>query len=397
MMSVASEAGSGSVAVSVAPAFSLYVHVPYCDSKCPYCDFNSHAVRVWPEDRYVAALLREMEVAAADRSWRGGRLRTVFLGGGTPSLFAPDSIHAILAGARRLWHLEDDAEVTMEANPGTVDAVKLADFAAAGINRLSFGIQSFQQKFLDLLGRIHDGAAAIRAVADARAATLENVNVDLMFAVPGQTVGEWESDLRTAIDLGTTHVSAYNLTFEEGTVFHALRRRGELQPLDESTEIAMYEASEGIFAAAGFERYEISNYARPGRACRHNLQYWRLQPYLGVGAGAHSFATSPARRWSNERAPEAYMTAIESCGRAVAGFETLTDQQQRGEFVFLGLRCIDGIAAGDFERRFGMTFTDAFPHCVRLRDDGLLEQSDDQWRLTRRGRMVSDEIFTTFV
>jgi oxygen-independent coproporphyrinogen-3 oxidase len=397
MISDPSEAGRGSVAGTAAPAFSLYVHIPYCDSKCPYCDFNSHAARVWPEQRYVAALLREMEIAAADRSWRGGRLRSVFLGGGTPSLFEPASIGAILNGARRLWHLDGDAEVTMEANPGTVDAAKLAGFAAAGINRLSFGVQSFQQKFLDLLGRIHDGAAAVRAVADARAANLENVNVDLMFAVPGQTAGEWESDLRTAIDLGTTHVSAYNLTFEEGTAFHALRRRGELRPLDESTEIAMYEASERIFAAAGFERYEISNYARPGRACRHNLQYWRWQPYLGVGAGAHSFAISPARRWSNERGPEAYMTTIESCGRAVSGFETLSEQQQRGEYVFLGLRCLDGIAAADFERRFGVAFADAFPHCAALRDDGLLEQSTDRWRLTPRGRLVSDEIFATFV
>ncbi len=377
--------------------FSLYVHIPYCDSKCPYCDFNSHAVSRWPEDRYVEALRREIQVAAGDDAWRGGRIHTVFFGGGTPSLFSPASIASVLDEARSQWDFEAGAEITLEANPGTVDAAKMAGFVGAGINRVSFGVQSFQQKFLDLLGRIHDGPTAIRAVGDARRAGFENINVDLMFAVPGQSVDEWRADLQRAIDLGTVHVSAYNLTVEEGTAFHAMRRRGELRPLDESTQIAMYEVTERTFAAAGFERYEISNYARPGRACRHNLQYWRLQPYLGVGAGAHSLALDPARRWSDELGPESYMNAVESTGRAVAGFEMLESAQQRGEFVFLGLRCLDGIAADEFERRFGLPLTDAFPHCASLRDGGVLELVDQHWRLTTRGRMVADEVFATFV
>lgn len=377
--------------------FSLYVHIPYCDSKCPYCDFNSHAARVWPEARYTAALARELAVASADPAWRGGTIRTVFFGGGTPSLFAPDSIAAVLYEVRRHWTLDPRAEVTLEANPGTVDAPKLAGFAAAGVNRLSFGVQSFQQRFLDLLGRIHDGAAAERAVEDAWRAGFDDVNVDLMFALPGQSVAEWRADLRRAVELGTTHVSAYNLTFEEGTAFAALRRRGALAPLDEATEIAMYETTESVLAAAGLARYEISNYALPGRACRHNLRYWRAEPYLGIGAGAHSFAPQPARRWSNQLGPESYMAAIEAAGRAVAGEEQLSDRQARGEFAFLGLRCCDGIAAADFERRFGVTFAAAFPHCASLRAGGVLEESGGRWRLTERGRMVADAVFATFL
>lgn len=378
--------------------FSLYIHIPYCDSKCPYCDFNSHVVPRWPEDRYVAALRREMEVAAGDAGWRSGRLHTIFFGGGTPSLFAPESIAAVLKEVRRHWQLDPDAEISLEANPGTVDVEKLAGFARAGINRLSFGVQSFQPRFLELLGRIHDGPEAVRAVNDARSAGFENINVDLMFAIPGQGVDEWRADLERAIDLGTVHVSAYNLTFESGTVFHAMLRRGELDPLEEATQIAMYEQAERTFAAAGFERYEISNYARPGRACRHNLQYWRLEPYLGIGAGAHSFGLAPAaRRWSNETAPETYMKAIESCGRAVTGFEKLESVQQRGEFMFLGLRCLEGVSASEFERRFGLDLVEAFPQCVALRAGGVLEVADRRWRLTARGRMVADEVFATFV
>ncbi len=378
-------------------AFSLYVHIPYCDSKCPYCDFNSHVVPRWPEDRYVAALRREMEVAAGDVGWRSGRLHTIFFGGGTPSLFAAESIAAILEEVRRHWRLDPDAEISLEANPGTVDAAKLAGFARAGINRLSFGVQSFQPKFLELLGRIHDGPAAVRAVHDARLAGFDNINVDLMFAIPGQSVDEWRADLECAIDLGTVHVSAYNLTFESGTVFHAMLRRGELNPLEEATQISMYEQAERTFSAAGFERYEISNYARPGRACRHNLQYWRLRPYLGIGAGAHSFALAPARRWSDETAPETYMKAIESGGRAVSGFEQLESAQQRGEFMFLGLRCLEGVSSDEFERRFGVDLVEAFPQCAALRAGGVLEIADRRWRLTARGLMVADEVFATFV
>ncbi len=377
-------------------SFSLYVHIPYCDSKCPYCDFNSHAARRWPEQRYVAALRRELAVAADGSHW-GGMVRTIFFGGGTPSLFDPASIAGVLEEVRRHWQLAPTVEITLEANPGTVDEGRLRGFAAAGINRLSFGVQSFQPKILTLLGRIHDGPTAIRAVGDGQRAGFDNINVDLMFAVPGQSVEAWRADLRQAIDLGTAHVSAYNLTFEEGTAFHAMRRRGEFEPLGEDVEIAMYEATEDALTTAGFLRYEISNYALPGRACQHNLSYWRALPYLGIGAGAHSFSAASMRRWSNQLGPEAYMHAVEASGGAAVGQEILTARQLQGEFVFLGLRCCEGIEVSEFSDRFGVDFAVAFPHYRDLRKAGLLEQRGANWRLTERGRMVSNEVFATFV
>lgn len=376
--------------------FSLYIHVPYCDSKCPYCDFNSHAVRRWPEDRYVASLQCEMRAAALRPEWRDGVVQTVFFGGGTPSLFDPASIKTLLRTVGECWSIGAGAEITLEANPGTVDAAKLSGFRGAGVNRLSFGVQSFNDQFLATLGRIHDAASARQAVRDAMGAGFDNLNVDLMFAVPGQSVEEWEADLRSAIELGTAHVSAYNLTFEEGTAFFAMRRRGELRPLDEATEIAMYQATARILAAAGFERYEISNYARPGRPCRHNLTYWRLLAYLGVGAGAHSFSP-PDQRWSNELGPEKYMADIENRGHARVREERLSGEQARGEFAFLGLRCCAGIRADEFLDRFGLALLDAFPQCSAMRDRGLLEEVGERWRLTERGLMVADEIFATFV
>ncbi len=377
--------------------FSLYIHIPYCDSKCPYCDFNSHVVPRWPEQRYVDALCRELDHCSQSDLWRDGIVRTIFLGGGTPSLFSPKSIARILGHVRATWDIRADAEVTIESNPGTVDGAKLQGFLAAGVNRISFGVQSFDDGLLGLLGRIHDGRTAADAVSSALRVGFDDVNLDLMFAVPGQTVEQWESDLRQAVDLGTTHISAYNLTFEEGTVFYAQRRKGKLRSAEEDTEIAMYEVTENFLGARGFERYEISNYARPGRMCRHNLTYWRAQTYLGVGAGAHSFGQSAALRWHNELGPEKYMADVESRGHARVREEQIEPPQARGEFVFLGLRCCEGIATDEFRRRFGVDLDEVYPQGAAMRDQGLLECTEDYWRLTKRGRMVSDAIFATFV
>ena len=268
------------------PAFSLYVHIPYCQAKCPYCDFNSYAASVWPEEEYVAALCAEMAHYAELDSWRGGEIQTIFFGGGTPSLFAARSIGRLLEAAAARWVVAAGAEITIESNPGTVDVDKLRSFRSAGINRVSFGVQSFHAHHLAALGRIHSADEARAAIRAARAGGFENVNLDLIFALPNQTLDEWESDLREGITLGTDHFSAYNLTYEEGTPFHAWRAQGKLSQLDDAVEESMFSRAQEILSAAGYVHYEISNYARPGYECRHNLNYWRSGAYLGVGARA---------------------------------------------------------------------------------------------------------------
>lgn len=380
-------------------AFSLYVHIPYCDSKCPYCDFNSYAAKRWPEADYSAALLAEMGAAAAQSTWADGTAHTIFFGGGTPSLFAPETIASLLDGIRALWPVAADAEITLETNPGTVDVAKLRGFRAAGINRISFGVQSFDDRHLRTLGRIHSAAQAVAAIEAARAAGFDNLNLDLIFAVPGQTTDEWEADLARAIALRPEHISAYGLTYEEGTAFHAQRRSGALTPLPEEAEVAMFTRTRALLGAHGYAAYEISNFAQPGRACAHNLNYWRAGAYLGVGAGAHSFAPRPLprRRWGNEKSPPRYIERARRAGSARAGEEILSDAQAHGEFAFLGLRCSDGFAIDDFVGRFACTPADAFPHLGQLTRDGLLELAAGRWRLTARGLMVADSVFATFL
>ena len=381
-------------------AFSLYLHIPYCDSKCPYCDFNSYAVKHWPERNYCQALIAEMTAYAMQPAWRDSALQSIFFGGGTPSLFASASIAALLEAAGRLWpRTAPRIEISLEANPGTVDAAKLRGFAAAGVNRVSFGVQSFQPRHLAQLGRIHSAAQAIEALEGAHAAGFDDVNLDLMFAIPGQTVAEWEADLATAFGLRPTHISAYNLTYEDGTPFGAWRRGGRLVPVPEEAEVAMFTRAQTLLAAHGYAQYEISNYALAGRECAHNLNYWRAGGYLGVGAGAHSFAPEPGagRRWANERSPGGYMERIRSAGQARVDEETLSAEQARGEFIFLGLRCRAGFPAASFAQRFGLDVTRAFPHVEGLRRDGVVECVDGWWRLTEGGVLFGDSIFATFL
>jgi putative oxygen-independent coproporphyrinogen III oxidase len=382
--------------------FSLYVHIPYCQAKCPYCDFNSYAASRWPEAEYVAALDAELAHYAAAAPWRGGVVRTVFFGGGTPSLFAPASIAGVLEEVERRWPIADGAEITLEANPGTVSGETLGGFRQAGVNRVSFGVQSFAAHHLRTLGRIHGAAEAEAAVGLARAAGFTDVSLDLIFALPGQTLAEWESDLRRACALGPDHVSAYNLTYEEGTPFHRWRLQGRLHSLPEETEVAMLTRAEATLGAAGYARYEISNYGRPGHACRHNLNYWRSGAYLGVGAGAHSYAPAHrepgwGRRWSNERQPSAYLRSVAEHGHARCAIEELDARQARGEFVFLGLRCLEGVDAACFTERFGVELITAFPQVEALRHDGLLEDVAGHWRLTPRGLLLADSVFATFL
>ncbi|HLK12865.1 MAG TPA: radical SAM family heme chaperone HemW [Candidatus Binatia bacterium] len=381
-------------------SFALYVHVPWCRRICPYCDFNVYASRRPPEGAYTEALVAEIAARGAAEPWAGRRVRSVYLGGGTPSLFSPAAIGRILEAAAAVFGLVAAAEVTIEANPGTVDRRRLAGYRAAGVNRLSLGAQSFAPAALRVLGRDHTPGDTAAAVAAARAAGIANVSLDLIFAVPGTTCADWEADLARAIALGPEHVSAYGLTYEEGTPLYARRARGRVRTVDEATEAAMAEAAAATLAAAGYERYEISSWARPGFASRHNASYWDGSDYLGVGAGAHSFAAAPApgRRWANRRLPAEWRAAVAARGSGVAEEERLTAAQARGEFVLTGLRRIVGVDLVEFERRFVHPLAAVFPHVARLRADGLVEESAGRHlRLTARGLLFADSVAATFV
>ncbi len=381
-------------------AFSLYVHIPYCRAKCPYCDFNSYAADSWPEQDYTRALIAEMGRRAQEPPFAGEPIKTVFFGGGTPSLFNPASINEVIEAAARTFTLEHDAEITLEANPGTVEQSKLRDLRAAGVNRISLGAQSFDAVILEFLGRIHNAGEIREAVEMARRAGFERLNLDLIFAVPGQTIAGVVSDIAHAAALTPEHISAYNLAFEPGTLFFAEMTRGKIRALENEEQALMYAAVRAEMPRRGYRIYEISNYAYPGHECRHNLTYWRGESYLGLGAGAHSFARRDAggRRWWNERNPIRYMTLALAPGLAEAGAEDIDAATAMGEFVFLNLRLREGFRLDDFKARFGKTFDDAFG--ARSRDlvkSGLLEYERDRVRLTERGLELADSVFAEFV
>jgi oxygen-independent coproporphyrinogen-3 oxidase len=381
-------------------AFSLYVHIPYCRSKCPYCDFNSHAATIWPEQEYTHALVTELERRSRESPWAGENLATIFFGGGTPSLFAASSIAQIIDACDRIYGIEDGAEITLEANPGTVDSAKLRGLHHAGVNRISFGAQSFNDEILKFLGRLHDAEQTRCCARMALAAGFEHLNLDLMFAVPGQRFDDLLRDLEEAAALRPDHISCYNLTFEEGTPFYTALKRGRIRPLPHSTEARMYALARKRLAELGYTMYEISNYARPGGQCRHNLAYWHAQGYLGVGAGAHSYARCGpgGRRWWNERTPVAYMARVRRDGVAETGSEVIDERTAAGEFVFLNLRLREGFALAEFERRFGRSFEDFFSTVLgRLFAGGLLVRENGRVCLSERGLELADTIAAEFV
>ncbi len=347
---------------------ALYVHIPWCVRKCPYCDFNSHALRgPLDEQPYLAALLADL---AADAPLAGGRpVESVFIGGGTPSLVSGAFVGRLLDAVDRALGLAPRAEVTLEANPGTAEAARFRDYRAAGVNRLSIGIQSFSDHHLAALGRIHDRAEALVAVELARKAGFDNLNLDLMHGLPDQTVGEALTDLGTALVLAPEHLSWYQLTVEPNTAFAAAPP--SLPDDDRAWEIE--EAGLARLAAAGFVRYEVSAHARPGRRCRHNLNYWEFGDYLGIGAGAHGKLTLSdgriERRWKARHPTEYLGTA----GVAPAGTRRLDTDDLRLEFALNALRLADGVPLALFTARTGLPAATLVPALERARDLGLLE------------------------
>lgn len=367
---------------------SLYLHIPFCETKCVYCDFYS-VESGGVADSFVEALAREIRARAAAIE-SPGAFDTIFLGGGTPSLLTPGQLGRIAEAVRAHFPLAPGAEWSMECNPGTVDPPKLAAYRRIGVNRLSFGVQSFFDDDLRALSRIHTAAEAAEAVRAARDAGFGNVNIDLMFSLPQQTPERWMRNLERARTLGTTHISCYSLTVEEGTPLAAMRRKGEVVTATEESDAELFLLTMERLEAWGFRQYEISNYALEGFECRHNLAYWHQEDYLGFGPSAHS--TWQGERSWNISSLGGWLDAVARTGDAHCGREELTPALLRKEHIFLRLRC-SGIDIAEFRRRFGEDLRETHADRLRIwRGAGLLEESEERIRLTRKGRLLCDEI-----
>lgn len=377
------------------PPLGVYVHLPWCVRKCPYCDFNSHAVRDGiPEARYVQALLRDLETAVP-QVW-GREVSSIFIGGGTPSLFSAEAIDRLLAGLRALLRVSPLAEITLEANPGTFERARFRDFGQAGVTRLSLGVQSFDDGYLAALGRIHGRGEAL-AAAEAALALFDEVNLDLMYALPGQTLEQARRDLETAIRLAPPHLSAYHLTLEPNTPFAAMP---PALP-DDDLAADMQEMVEELLGSAGYAHYETSAFARDGRRCRHNLNYWNFGDYLGLGAGAHSKLSSAEQveRQARIKHPLSYMDAVlrEQDGGAVAECRELTRQDRVFEFMMNALRLSEGFDPRLFEARTGLPLAAAEAGLRRAEALGLLRREPHSILPSPRGRRFLNELLQLFL
>jgi len=389
---IASEGGGAPAGPASLPPLSLYVHFPWCVQKCPYCDFNSHEAREGiPEARYLEALVADLE-QSLPLVW-GRPVVSVFIGGGTPSLLSPESVDALLGAVRARLTLLPDAEITLEANPGTVEAARFAGYRAAGVNRLSVGVQSFSPRHLAALGRIHDADEARRAVALALA-HFDNVNLDLMYALPGQTLAEARTDIETAAAFGTPHLSAYHLTLEPNTAFH--RAPPPLPDADLASQ--MQDAVEETLAARGYGHYETSAFARKGSECRHNLNYWLFGDYLGIGAGAHGKISSHEGivRQMKHKHPLAYLDGT-ARGDAVQEQHAVGADDLPFEFMMNALRLTEGFPPRLFADRTGLTLDSIRPQLDEAVSRGLLASTPERIAPTDRGRRFLNDLLQVFL
>ena len=396
IISLVSILGSQSPKLKALPPLSLYIHIPWCLKKCPYCDFNSHEIRGEgshaPEEEYVAALIRDLESALSD-VW-GRRLSSVFFGGGTPSLFNAKAIDTILTAVRTLLPLEHFAEVTMEANPGTFEAQKFADFRAAGINRLSIGIQSFNPQHLKALGRVHDDQEAHRAVEIALK-NFDNINLDLMYALSGQTLAEAQADIETACTQGVTHISAYHLTLEPNTLFH----RFPPNLPDDEQAAAMQDMIEQTTASHQYRNYETSAFARSGKESRHNMNYWLFGDYLGIGAGAHSkisFADKIVRQMRFKQ-PKEYLAKAGAGESLIQTQQILTPEDRSFEFMMNALRLTGGFETSVFLERTGLPITAVQKQLDEAEQRGLLVHDRHRIKPTVLGRRFLNDLLQIFL
>ena len=375
--------------------FGIYVHWPYCLAKCPYCDFNSHVAEAVPEARWRSAIVRELEYYYPETK-RLGHARTIFFGGGTPSLMGPESVAAVIAAVKRLWGLANHVEITLEANPTSVEAARLGAVRAAGVNRVSLGLQALDDAALQFLGRHH---SAVEAIAALRTATVifPRVSFDLIYARPGQTVAAWRRELGRALAFAHGHLSLYQLTIEPGTRFH----RNGILAADEDTASDMYEATQEMTAAAGLPAYEISNHAKPGAECRHNLIYWRGGTYGGVGPGAHGRFSADGAVFATHQIhdPASWLAAVEKIGHGTGKRVRLAPEKRREELLLSGLRLAEGISRARFRAQTGGDVLAAVDRAAlrRLEQGGFLALDDHRLHATPAGRQRLNAVLTALI
>ena len=382
----------GTVRLAALPPLSLYVHIPWCVRKCPYCDFNSHEARgELPEQAYVAALISDLE-SALPSIW-GRPVQTVFFGGGTPSLLSADAIDRLLAAIRARVTLLPGAEITLEANPGTVEAARFAGFRAAGVNRLSVGVQSLNPKHLRALGRIHDAQQARDAIETAQAC-FDSINVDLMYALPGQEMEDALRDLRAVLAYSPQHLSVYHLTVEPNTYFH----RYPPQVPDDDAAAAMQEALEALLAEQGYVHYETSAFAKPGFESRHNLNYWRFGDYLGIGAGAHSKISFPDRivREMRYKQPREYLRRVAN-GTPIQTASEVPAHELPFEFMMNAMRLTGGVETGIFQERTGLPVSAIAGRLKKARETGLIEHTVARLKPSLKGQRFLNDLLTLFL
>lgn len=376
------------------PPTAVYIHIPFCSNKCHYCDFTSYVINGQPVDEYLEALEREMERTV--ESIPAGTIETVFVGGGTPTVLTPRQMERFLGMTRAYFpNRTQDYEFTMEANPGTTDPDKLAVMKEGGVNRVSFGVQSFDNGLLSRIGRIHQTDDVYRSLEYARAAGFRNLTIDLMFGLPGQTLEMLEDTLDKALALSLQHYSIYGLKVEENTLFHTLYMKNQLPLPEEETEAEMFRRIMTRLEESGFRQYEISNFARPGFESRHNTMYWRNRAYYGLGAGAHGYARS--ERHMNIKGIRPY---IEACTVGLPRLEInpVTREEAMEDFMMVGLRLLEGVRHADFERQFGAGLEEAFGPVIRkLAADGLLESTAEGYKLPRHAVMYGNIVFGAFI
>jgi oxygen-independent coproporphyrinogen-3 oxidase len=369
-------------------AFGIYVHWPYCAAKCPYCDFNSHVRETFSDERWSTAILRELEYFAGLQSRRPS-VASVFFGGGTPSLMSGRAVTKVLDGIARLWPADDDVEITLEANPNSVEQERFRDYRAAGVNRVSIGAQALDASALKALGRLHGVEEAKSAIALAQH-IFPRSSFDLIYARPAQTPELWARELKEALAFGTEHLSLYQLTIEPGTAYATLARQGKLVVPDEDAAAELYDVTESLCAASGLKSYEVSNYAKPSAESRHNLVYWRYGDYAGVGPGAHGRLTLGEKRIATEaeRLPEKWLAAVEQRGTSI----TLTDisADAAREHLLMGLRLAEGVDLEAYQGRWKLM--PSSPRISALANDGLLIADGNRLRATARGRLVLNAV-----